>query len=432
MPDPTDPPDRRHPRGAGRTCSTRRSSGPITDLGMVRSIEVDRLAGRRVGIDLTTPGCPLKDTLTRDVTRGGRDRRRASTTSSRRVRRDVGGAARRRCGRCCAAPDAEPVIPFAQPRLADQGVRDRVGQGRRRQVVRHGQPRGRDGGRRAEGRHRRRRHLRLLDPPDARRHAAADAGRRHAAAARGVRRPRRLDRHVRAARAAGRVARADAAPRAAAVPRGRVLGRPRRAPARPAARHRRHRHLGGAAAAELRDRRRHHAAARRRRGGRARRARSPCRPGSTWSASWRTCRGSSSPTARGSSCSGRVAGSASPTTSRRLTGGDVPLLGQVPLDVRLREAGDGGHPVVLSDPGLAAAGADDVAALAALRPPAALAATHVVASQARSHVRRDVRGDAASASAAGTARVRTPRRIGDVRTPAGSSCGVRRRVLDSV
>jgi ATP-binding protein involved in chromosome partitioning len=34
----------------------------------------------------------------------------------------------------------------------------------------------------------------------------------------------------------------------------------------------------------------------------------------------------------------------------RSTGAPVPLLGQVPLDVRLREAGDGGTPVVLSDP----------------------------------------------------------------------------------
>lgn len=33
-----------------------------------------------------------------------------------------------------------------------------------------------------------------------------------------------------------------------------------------------------------------------------------------------------------------------------ITGADVPLLGQVPLDVRLREGGDGGVPVVLSDP----------------------------------------------------------------------------------
>jgi ATP-binding protein involved in chromosome partitioning len=34
----------------------------------------------------------------------------------------------------------------------------------------------------------------------------------------------------------------------------------------------------------------------------------------------------------------------------RLTGTDVPLLGQIPLDVRLREGGDSGTPLVLSDP----------------------------------------------------------------------------------
>jgi ATP-binding protein involved in chromosome partitioning len=34
----------------------------------------------------------------------------------------------------------------------------------------------------------------------------------------------------------------------------------------------------------------------------------------------------------------------------RATGAEVPLLGQVPLDVRLREGGDGGVPVVLSQP----------------------------------------------------------------------------------
>jgi ATP-binding protein involved in chromosome partitioning len=33
-----------------------------------------------------------------------------------------------------------------------------------------------------------------------------------------------------------------------------------------------------------------------------------------------------------------------------LTGTDVPLLGQIPLDVRLREAGDSGTPVVLTHP----------------------------------------------------------------------------------
>ncbi len=39
----------------------------------------------------------------------------------------------------------------------------------------------------------------------------------------------------------------------------------------------------------------------------------------------------------------------------RLTGAPVPLLGQVPIDVRLREGGDAGTPVVLSDPDSAAA-----------------------------------------------------------------------------
>jgi ATP-binding protein involved in chromosome partitioning len=39
----------------------------------------------------------------------------------------------------------------------------------------------------------------------------------------------------------------------------------------------------------------------------------------------------------------------------RVTGAPVPLLGQVPIDVRLREGGDRGVPLVLSDPGSAAA-----------------------------------------------------------------------------
>jgi ATP-binding protein involved in chromosome partitioning len=34
----------------------------------------------------------------------------------------------------------------------------------------------------------------------------------------------------------------------------------------------------------------------------------------------------------------------------RITGTQVPLLGQVPLDVRLREGGDAGIPLVLGDP----------------------------------------------------------------------------------
>jgi ATP-binding protein involved in chromosome partitioning len=41
----------------------------------------------------------------------------------------------------------------------------------------------------------------------------------------------------------------------------------------------------------------------------------------------------------------------------RIIGAQVPLLGQVPLDTRVREAGDAGTPIVLSDPGAPAAAA---------------------------------------------------------------------------
>jgi ATP-binding protein involved in chromosome partitioning len=91
---------------------------PITDLGMVRSVEVaDADADGRhtvtVGIDLTTGGCPLRDTITKDVTAAVQalegvgevavvmgvmdEEQRAKLRSTLR-----GGA-------------AEPVIPFAQP-----------------------------------------------------------------------------------------------------------------------------------------------------------------------------------------------------------------------------------------------------------------------------------------------------------------------------
>jgi ATP-binding protein involved in chromosome partitioning len=38
------------------------------------------------------------------------------------------------------------------------------------------------------------------------------------------------------------------------------------------------------------------------------------------------------------------------TALTHLTGVEVPLLGQIPIDVRLREGGDSGTPLVLSDP----------------------------------------------------------------------------------
>jgi ATP-binding protein involved in chromosome partitioning len=52
----------------------------------------------------------------------------------------------------------------------------------------------------------------------------------------------------------------------------------------------------------------------------------------------------------------------------KTVGASVPLLGQVPLDTRVREAGDAGNPIVLADPSAPAAKAlDDVAARLAVR-----------------------------------------------------------------
>jgi ATP-binding protein involved in chromosome partitioning len=90
---------------------------PITELGMVRSVDVgpDGAGGTlaTVGLDLTTPGCPLKDTLTRDVTAA------ASTVpgiTSVHVAMGVMSAEQRTELRSMLRGGSpEPVIPFAQP-----------------------------------------------------------------------------------------------------------------------------------------------------------------------------------------------------------------------------------------------------------------------------------------------------------------------------
>jgi ATP-binding protein involved in chromosome partitioning len=85
---------------------------PITELGMVRSVDVDG-SRARVGIDLTTPGCPLKETLTRDVTAA------ASTVdgiTDVAVELGVMSPEQRAALRTLLrGTDAEPEIPFAQP-----------------------------------------------------------------------------------------------------------------------------------------------------------------------------------------------------------------------------------------------------------------------------------------------------------------------------
>ncbi|MCR6648159.1 MAG: Mrp/NBP35 family ATP-binding protein [Cellulomonas sp.] len=84
---------------------------PITELGMVRSVQVTD--GRAVvGLDLTTSGCPLKDTLTRDVTAAASG---VDGVTDVAVELGVMSAEQRaKLRRLLRGTDAEPTIPFAQ------------------------------------------------------------------------------------------------------------------------------------------------------------------------------------------------------------------------------------------------------------------------------------------------------------------------------
>ena len=163
-------------------------------------------------------------------------------------------------------------------------------------------------------------------------------------------------RHAQAeARPGRRLARPDARPGARADARRRLLGRPRRAAARPAPRHRRRRDLAGPAPAERGDHRRHHPPGGSRRGRRAgrhdglddaparhRRRREHVVP--------------ALPALRRQGVEHRleIFGSGGGARVAATLGGrfgyDVPLLGQVPIDPHLREGGDAGKPIVESDP----------------------------------------------------------------------------------
>ncbi|OJV82244.1 MAG: sodium:proton antiporter [Cellulomonas sp. 73-92] len=85
---------------------------PITDLGMVRSVLVD--GGHvTVRVDLTVPGCPLKDTLVKDVTAAVEALEGVQAVSvelgQMTAEQRAGLTEKLRGGR------PEPVIPFAQP-----------------------------------------------------------------------------------------------------------------------------------------------------------------------------------------------------------------------------------------------------------------------------------------------------------------------------
>jgi len=86
---------------------------PITDLGMVKNVEVSGKGAVKVEVYLTISGCPLRDTITRDVTAavsplpGVTGVKVDLDVMSDEQRREL--QTRLRGGR------PEPVIPFAQP-----------------------------------------------------------------------------------------------------------------------------------------------------------------------------------------------------------------------------------------------------------------------------------------------------------------------------
>ena len=87
---------------------------PITELGMVRSSVVDADGVARVEILLTVPGCPLKDRLRADITAAV-----AAVPGVSRVEVEFGvmSPEQRKAlqNRLRGGATAEPVIPFAQP-----------------------------------------------------------------------------------------------------------------------------------------------------------------------------------------------------------------------------------------------------------------------------------------------------------------------------
>ncbi len=93
---------------------------PITDLGMVRSVTVDDAGTAEIGILLTVAGCPMRDRLTTDITAAV-----SAVDGVRAVRVEFGvmddQQRKELQAKLRGSGAAEPVIPFAQP-----GSRTRV------------------------------------------------------------------------------------------------------------------------------------------------------------------------------------------------------------------------------------------------------------------------------------------------------------------
>ena len=239
---------------------------PVTELDMVRDVRIEG-GDVHVTIALTVAGCPLRNSFEEQVQRfvgslPGVDLDLAL------LRRDDAGGAAALDGPAARLDDRADEGDLA--RRLDARDRGRVRQGRRRQVVADGQPRRRarragPGGGRA-----RRRRLRPLDPAHARDAPAAGARRPDDDPGGRARPSPDVDRVLPRRQPAGDVARADAAPRARAVPLGRALAAARHAPRRHAAGDGRRLDLARPAAPARRGRRRDDAAAARAGGGGAR------------------------------------------------------------------------------------------------------------------------------------------------------------------
>jgi ATP-binding protein involved in chromosome partitioning len=86
---------------------------PITEIGMVKDVEVGADGAVIVGVFLTVAGCPMRDKITKDVTEAVQA---LDGVSSVRVDLDVmSDAQRTELRKTLRGGAEEPVIPFAQP-----------------------------------------------------------------------------------------------------------------------------------------------------------------------------------------------------------------------------------------------------------------------------------------------------------------------------
>lgn len=86
---------------------------PITELGMVRNVDIAADSSVDIGIYLTTAGCPMRTEITERVTKAVAD---VAGVGAIRVELDVmNDEQRTELRKSLRGDSAEPVIPFAQP-----------------------------------------------------------------------------------------------------------------------------------------------------------------------------------------------------------------------------------------------------------------------------------------------------------------------------